>query len=98
MLLVGVLVWVLLDEVLDTLIVLERELVVDCVLGMLVAELDGETLLDEDDVGCAELEEVWLDDVTYIQCEVSKYLFFLFFTLTLMMHVPCWMKKMRAQS
>lgn len=45
----------------------------------LAAELDGEVLLDEeemaleeDDVGCAELEdEVWLEEATCCECEVS---------------------------
>ena len=49
-------------------------------LETLVAELDGEVLLDkdeitleEDDVGCAELEdEVWLDETTCCSYGVSK--------------------------
>ena len=46
---------------------------VECALDEpLVAELDGEalldedeTLVDEDEVDCAELEEAWLDEVGY---------------------------------
>ena len=59
-----------LDRVLE--LELEWEVTVECALDEpLVAELDGEalldedeTLVDEDEVDCAELDEAWLDEVT----------------------------------
>ena len=65
--------WLLLEGeaecTLEGVLELEWELTGDSTLNeTLVAELKGEILLAEDEIGCAELEEiVWLEEVTYLK-------------------------------
>lgn len=65
--------WLLLEGeaecTLEGVLELEWELTGDSTLNeTLVAELKGEILLDEDEIGCAEFEEiVWLEEVTYLK-------------------------------